>query len=43
MDQAAQGITQQVIARRCNIPPQYLSDLKGGRRRMAELVARRDR
>ena len=38
---AQQGLTQQQVASRANLPPQYLSDLKCGRRPMTELVARR--
>ena len=38
---ARQGLTQQQVASRANLPPQYLSDLKCGRRPMTELVARR--
>ncbi len=36
-----QGISQQQVAIRAGIPPQYLSDIKNGRRPMTELVARR--
>lgn len=38
---AKQGISQQQVARRANLPPQYLSDIKKGRRPLSELVARR--
>ncbi|GDY11106.1 hypothetical protein LBMAG52_45940 [Planctomycetia bacterium] len=38
---AQQGISQQQVAIRAGIPPQYLSDIKNGRRPMTELVARR--
>ena len=38
---ARQGISQQQVAVRAGIPPQYLSDIKNGRRPMTELVARR--
>lgn len=38
---ADQGLTQVQIATRANLPPQYLSDIKRGRRPMTELVARR--
>ena len=36
-----QEISQLQIAARANLPPQYLSDIKTGRRPMTELVARR--
>lgn len=36
-----QGFTQTQIAARAGLPPQYLSDIKHGRRPMTELVARR--
>ena len=36
-----QGTSQQQVATRAGIPPQYLSDIKNGRRPMTELVARR--
>jgi plasmid maintenance system antidote protein VapI len=39
--QAQQGLTQQEVAARARVNPQYLSDLKHGRRPMTELVARR--
>lgn len=38
---AAQGVTQQQIAAKLGLAPQYLSDLVRGRRTMNELVARR--
>jgi transcriptional regulator with XRE-family HTH domain len=38
---AKQGYTQQKVASRANIPPQYLSDIKRGQRPLTELVARR--
>jgi len=38
---ASEGITQQEVARRCGVPPQYVSDVKGGRRSLTELFARR--
>jgi transcriptional regulator with XRE-family HTH domain len=36
-----QGTSQQQAALRAGLPPQYLSDIKNGRRPMTELVARR--
>ncbi len=36
-----QGLTQIQVASRANLPPQYVSDIKKGRRPMTELVARR--
>jgi transcriptional regulator with XRE-family HTH domain len=36
-----QGLTQQEVASRAKLPPQYLSDMKQGRRPITELVARR--
>jgi len=38
---AVQGITQVEVAAQAGLPPQYLSDIKRGRRPMTELVARR--
>ena len=38
---AAKGLSQVQIAARASIPPQYLSDIKHGRRVLTELVARR--
>ncbi len=38
---AAQGLTQVEVAARAGLPPQYISDIKRGRRPMTELVARR--
>jgi transcriptional regulator with XRE-family HTH domain len=38
---AQQGLTQQQVASRANLPGQYLSDMKRGRRPVTELVARR--
>lgn len=38
---AGQGVSQQQVALRAGLPPQYLSDIKNGRRPMTELVARR--
>lgn len=38
---SAQGHTQTQIAQRAALPPQYISDIKQGRRPMTELVARR--
>jgi transcriptional regulator with XRE-family HTH domain len=38
---ASQGLSQREIAAQANLPFQYLSDLKCGRRTMSELVARR--
>lgn len=35
------GVSQQQVALRAGVPPQYLSDIKNGRRPMTELVARR--
>lgn len=35
------GISQLEVARRAGVPPQYLSDVKRGRRALAELLARR--
>jgi transcriptional regulator with XRE-family HTH domain len=35
------GLTQQEIALRTKVPPQYLSDVKTGRRTLTELYARR--
>lgn len=35
------GFTQQQVAAQANVPPQYISDMKHGRRPMTELVARR--
>lgn len=40
-DLAARGYTQIEIARRIGMPPQYLSDVKSGRRGVSELLARR--
>jgi len=37
----ATGISQSLIARRANVPPQYLSDVRHGRRPLTELFARR--
>ncbi len=39
--QSKQGLTQQKVAVEAGIPHQYLSDIKGRRRPMTELVARR--
>ena len=36
-----QGFNQQNVAERVGVPPQYLSDIKCGRRSLGELVARR--
>jgi transcriptional regulator with XRE-family HTH domain len=36
-----QGMRQAEVARRANVPPQYLSDVKTERREMSELFARR--
>lgn len=36
-----QGMTQTQIAAKAGLPPQYISDIKRGRRPMTELVARR--
>lgn len=38
---AQEGLSQQQVASRANLPPQYLSDIKCGRRPITELVARR--
>ena len=38
---AQQGFKQAQIAARAEVPPQYISDIKRGRRPMTELVARR--
>ena len=37
----SEGVSQREVAARANVPPQYLSDVKGGRRTMTELFARR--
>ena len=39
--QANKGLTQNQVATRAGIPPQYLSDIKHQRRPMTELIARR--
>jgi plasmid maintenance system antidote protein VapI len=36
-----QGVTQNQLAAKAGLPPQYLSDIKCGRRPLSELVARR--
>lgn len=36
-----QGVQQHVVAAQAGLPPQYLSDIKNGRRPLTELVARR--
>lgn len=36
-----QGITQSEVARRTDVPPQYLNDVKAGRRSLSERFARR--
>jgi transcriptional regulator with XRE-family HTH domain len=38
---AQQGLTQQQVASRANLPGQYVSDMKHGRRPVSELAARR--
>jgi transcriptional regulator with XRE-family HTH domain len=38
---ARQGLTQQQVASRANLPGQYVSDMKHGRRPVSELAARR--
>lgn len=40
-EQAKAGFTQDVIARRLGVGPQYISDCKAGRRSITELFARR--
>ena len=37
----AEGMTQAEIAQRTGVPPQYISDIKAGRRSVTELFARR--
>lgn len=36
-----QGVSQREVAQRAEVPAQYLSDIKGGRRRLTERIARR--
>ena len=38
---SAQGVTQQQVAIRAGVPPQYVSDVRCGRRGLTELFARR--
>ena len=38
---SAEGVTQQQVAIRAGVPPQYLSDVRCGRRDLTELFARR--
>jgi transcriptional regulator with XRE-family HTH domain len=38
---AKKGVTQSQVSAKAGLPPQYLSDIKQGRRPMTELVARR--
>jgi transcriptional regulator with XRE-family HTH domain len=41
VEQAKSGVSQQDLARQLDVAPQYISDLKTGRRRISELFARR--